>query len=81
MDASLIEPQKMGRPRRTVGTVSMKIEEDAHDMARKASGFTGESIVQYISRVVREQAEKDVRAGAEEFLRQSDARKKAPPKR
>ena len=63
------ESRSMGRPKKRIATTSMRIDDDAYDLARKASGFTGESLIEYVSRVVREQAEKDVRAGAEDFLR------------
>jgi uncharacterized protein (DUF1778 family) len=82
MTATTYESRSMGRPKKGIGTTSMRIDDDAYDLARKASGFTGESLIQYVSRVVREQAEKDVRIGAEEFLRLSDQKARdKPPKR
>ena len=80
MPAGLAESRNMGRPKKSVGTVSIRIDEDAQQLARQACSYTGESIVDYISRVVREQAEKDAREGAEKFLKESkDKTKRARP--
>ncbi len=75
MSSGLLEHRSMGRPKKTVGTVSIRIDEDAQQLARQACSYTGESFIDYISRVVRDQAEKDAREGAEKFLRESKGRK------
>jgi hypothetical protein len=76
MDTALLEPRSMGRPKKIVGTTSMRLNDDAHQLARQACGFTGESLVEYVSRVVLEQAERDVRAGAEKFLMENNRKTK-----
>ena len=60
MTAAIAEPRTMGRPKKQTPTVSMRINEDVHDLARQACSFTKESIVDYVSRVVRERAAIDV---------------------
>lgn len=79
LTAAQPEPGKMGRPKRVVATTSIKIEEDAYELVRKASTFLDESVVQYASRILREQARKDLREGAEKFLRDEEAT--SPPKK
>ncbi len=71
MSMVLREPRNMGRPKKPVDTVSIRIDADAQQLARQACSYSGESIVDYISRIVREQAGKDAREGAERFLRES----------
>lgn len=79
MDVALAERQKMGRPKRVMRTTSIKVEEDACELVRKAATFRGETVVQYASRILREQARKDLREGAEQFLR-DDKAENAPTK-
>jgi uncharacterized protein (DUF1778 family) len=72
METVLVERQKMGRPKRVVATTSIKIEEDAYELVRKAATFLDQSVVEYVSRILREQARKDLREGAEKFLREDN---------
>jgi hypothetical protein len=58
----------MGRPRRKIPTTSIKIEEDANELVRKAATFLGMSVVDYASGVLRERAMKDLKEGAKKFL-------------
>ncbi len=46
----------MGRPKSTPKTHSIKITEEAHEAARIASGYTGETFVDLISRVVKQES-------------------------
>lgn len=77
------EPSKMGRPKRVIGTTSIKVEDDACELVRKAATFQGLTVVEYASRVLREQARKDLREGAERFLREDSGSlpPTKPPKR
>jgi hypothetical protein len=77
MSVALAERSKMGRPKRVIKTTSIKIEEDANELVRKAAMFRNETVVQYASRILREQARKDLREGAEQFLREDEASKPA----
>ncbi len=70
----LVESRAMGRPRRATKTSPVRIDADALQLANMAVGFTGESLVDYVSRVIRDQAEKDARAGAEAFLKGTSAK-------
>lgn len=84
METVAVEQSKMGRPKRLIGSTSIKVDDDACDLVRKAATFLGESVVDYASRVLREQARKDLREGAEKFLREnSDPEPPAtkPPKK
>jgi len=74
MENVLVGRRAMGRPRKATPTSSVRIAEDALQLANMAVGFTGESLVDYLSRVVRDQAEKDARAGAEAFLKGATAK-------
>jgi hypothetical protein len=73
MDVVLVERSNMGRPKRVIKTTSIKVEEDACELVRKAATFRGETVVRYASRILREQARKDLREGAEQFLRDDKA--------
>jgi hypothetical protein len=49
-------------------TTSVRVSDEALKLARIASGYTGESVAEYISRVVADQAKQDSeRLHAEEF--------------
>lgn len=61
----------MGRPKKQTPTVSIRIDEDALKFARHACNYTNETIVEYISRIVRERAAADAKAGAEKFLKET----------
>ena len=46
----------MGRPKASPKTHSIKITDEAHEAARIASGYTGETFVDLISRVVKQES-------------------------
>lgn len=70
-EVSTLESSKMGRPKRDIPTTSLKLEEDAVDLVRRAASFLGVSSVAYASRVLREQATKDIREAAAKFLEEN----------
>lgn len=49
---------QMARPRASHKNRNVKITDQAYDAARIAAGFTGESIVEFVSRIVAEHAER-----------------------
>lgn len=57
----------MGRPKSSRQTITHKIDKEAYEAARVASGFTGDTIVDYISNAVREIAKRDIEAGFARF--------------
>jgi hypothetical protein len=71
---------KVGRPKRTVPTSSVKVEVDAIDLVRKAATFLGEDMVEYASRVLRERALQDLRDGARQFLADDAAARDPAPR-
>jgi uncharacterized protein (DUF1778 family) len=68
----LTEPRSMGRPRKDVEAVSMRLEEDAYELARQAAAIHKESIVAYASRVVRERAQADLLEDAKRRIKESE---------
>jgi uncharacterized protein (DUF1778 family) len=76
MNEALVDRSKMGRPKRSIATTSVKIDEDAYELVRKAAAFLDVSVVDYVSRILRERAMKDLREGAEQFLRDNKTRVK-----
>lgn len=48
----------MARPKSAPKSRNIKITVDAYESARIASGFTGESIVDFVSRIIKDQGEK-----------------------
>jgi hypothetical protein len=73
------ERGNMARPKKTFTTNSIRMDVKAHQLAKQACSYTRESLVDYISRVVREQADKDAREGAEKFLRETKSSKRPRP--
>jgi len=57
---NVVESRCMGRPKKDVDAVSMRLEEDAYELARQAAAIFKESIVVYASRIVRERAAADL---------------------
>jgi len=56
-----VEPKSedlMGRPKSAPKSHSIKITDEAHEAARIASGYTGETFVDLISRVVKQECVK-----------------------
>lgn len=58
----------MARPKKSSKTVTIRVTEEAHQLAQVASGYTGESIVDYASRVLSERGRSDVIALHKEFI-------------
>ena len=59
MPNTLTETRTMGRPRTEKKTMPVRLTEDALKWAKIASGYTGESAADYISRVVVERGKED----------------------
>lgn len=49
----------MGRPKKGIKTVPVRLSEDAIKWAKIASGYTGEAMVDYVSRIVIERGQQD----------------------
>lgn len=81
MGQTLVGTQ-MGRPRKGIDRMSVRIDVKAIAMCRKAAAATGEPVVDYMSRVLMDQATKDVEADAERTLAEKVSRKasEADPK-
>ena len=63
-------------------TTSVRLTDEAVELARIASGFTGESITEYVSRIILAQAKADVdRLYAEKFGAKSEPPKSGKPPR
>jgi hypothetical protein len=78
MDVAQLGRRKMGRPRRMIGTTSIKIDDDANELVRKAATFLGVTVVDYASMILRERARKDLRDGATRFLQEDSASPRKP---
>lgn len=50
----------MGRPKSRSKTHNIKITTQAHEASRIASGYTGESLVDYVSRILEREANIDI---------------------
>jgi hypothetical protein len=50
----------MGRPKKGVRTVPARLTEEAARWAKIASAYSGESLVDYVSRIVIERSRRDV---------------------
>jgi hypothetical protein len=50
----------MGRPKSAPKTRAIKITDEAHEAARIASGYTGETFVEYVSRIITREGKKDI---------------------
>jgi uncharacterized protein (DUF1778 family) len=74
------EPSCMGRPKKDVEAVSMRIEEDAYELARQAAAIFKESIVVYASRIVRERAQADLLEDAKRRILESEKPEKSAKK-
>ena len=80
MNLAVAGSRQMGRPKaRDVDMVSIKIEKDVYAAARRAAAFSDESIVAYVSRVVRERTETDLAEAGRSLVGDAPAapRKKA----
>jgi hypothetical protein len=55
MEVETDPEELMGRPKSAPKSHSIKITNEAHEAARIASGYTGETFVDLISRVVRQE--------------------------
>lgn len=72
--------KRRGRPPKGVETSSIKIESDVRDLARQAGWLRGETIVEYISRTVREVAEAEILADAHKKVAAAEAKMKVKAK-
>jgi uncharacterized protein (DUF1778 family) len=72
-----LEPRVVGRPKKDIEAVSMRLEEDAYELARQAAAIFGESIVVYASRIIRERANADLLESARKRIMEAE---KASPK-
>jgi uncharacterized protein (DUF1778 family) len=70
------EQRSMGRPKKDIEAVSMRLEEDAYELARQAAAIFKESIVVYASRIVRERAQADLLADAKRRIKESETKTK-----
>jgi predicted HicB family RNase H-like nuclease len=62
--------------KKTAKTTSVRLTESAYEAARIASGYTGESLVEYVSRVIDTQANSDIdKYHAERSKKASDHKK------
>jgi uncharacterized protein (DUF1778 family) len=66
------ESSSMGRPKKDIEAVSMRLEEDAYELARQAAAIFKESIVVYASRIVRERAQADLLEDAKRRILESE---------
>ena len=78
MTTALIEAG-MGRKKVAAKTSPVRLTDEAHEAARIASGFTGESLTEYVSRLVVEKANQDIDRYVAE--REAAKRSQPPPKR
>ena len=69
----------MGRPKKTPRTTSVRLTEDVARWARIAAAYNGESITDYVNRVLAGVAEADAKRGAVDLGADDSASKK--PKR
>lgn len=61
---------QMARPRKMAKSVPVRLTEEAMELAKIAAGYTGESMAEYVSRIVAERAAQDAeRLHAERFKR------------
>ena len=70
-----------GRPKKNPEMTGIRIDKRSNDLAREACGIYGESIVMYVSRVVRERAEADILENARRRVQEAEeaTKKKAKP--
>jgi hypothetical protein len=57
--ATLNERDEMARPKRAEKTIPVRLTEEAIKWARIASGYTGESMADYVSRTIVERGKED----------------------
>jgi uncharacterized protein (DUF1778 family) len=67
-----LESRVVGRPKKDIEAVSMRLEEDAYELARQAAAIFGESIVVYASRVIRERADADLLESARRRIKEAE---------
>jgi uncharacterized protein (DUF1778 family) len=69
---TVTESRVVGRPKKDIEAVSMRLETDAYELARQAAAIFGESIVVYASRVIRERADADLLEAARRRIKESE---------
>ncbi len=68
MSAGMVEPRRMGRPKKGIERMPVRVDVQAIAMCRMACLATGEAMVDYVSRVLMEQAVRDATIAAERQL-------------
>lgn len=68
MSVGLFEQPRMGRPKKGIDRMPVRVDVLAIAKCRMACLATGEALVDYVSRVLMEQAEKDATIAAERQL-------------
>jgi hypothetical protein len=70
----------MARPKRGIKTMPVRLTDEAIAVARIASGYTGETMADYVSRIVVERANEDIDRLHAERVRKTSAEPEPPPK-
>lgn len=65
---------RMGRPKKNPDMATIRIEAEVNELAKQASGIFAESVVAYVTRIVREKAEQDILENAREVLKRAEER-------
>lgn len=65
----------MARPKRASRTITVRITEEAHRWAQIASGYAGEAIVDYISRVISKHGKNNALAGHNQIVKEEKPRR------
>lgn len=62
------DPRQMGRKKKAIDSISVRIETDAYEVARQVATMTGESIIIAMSRLVRDGGNAELLANAKRVV-------------